>query len=164
MSNYNSLTFYKNNTYIQNDFFKEFFYDLYFQAISFLEKKERFLPIHVSCSCIEKNQEIINKEIDELILSKKNFICVKEFTNNKAHFHLVLLEPTSLFSNKEFYKKRKIVNILQFYNIVQYISKEVFINNILKKNNLVFFLKKNNKKYNQEELLTFIKTYVNYYE
>lgn len=156
-------TIYKNNTYIQKDFFKEFFYDLYFQSVSILNNKHRFLPIHVSCSCNEQNQDSINKEINLLIELKKNFICVKEFTNNKEHFHLILLEPVELFLNNKLYKKRKIVNILQFYNIIQYISKEVFINNDLKKNNLIFFLKNNNNVYKNEELIFFIKNYVKYY-
>lgn len=159
----NPTKYFKNNTYIQQDFFKEFFYDLYFQSIIVLNNNKKFLPVHISCSCNEKNQIEINKEVELLITLKKNFICVKEFTNNKEHFHIILLEYVDLFKNNKLYKKRNIVNILQFYNVVQYITKEVFVNNSLKKNNIIFFLKKFDKNYESKELNIFMEKYIKYY-
>ncbi len=158
-----STTYYKKNIFIQQDFFKEFFYDLYFESIVTLNNNKKFLPIHISCSCNEKNQDEINKEINFLINLKKNFICVKEFTNNKEHFHIILLEHVDLFLNNKLYKKRNIVNILQFYNVIQYITKEVFVDSSLKKSNLIFFLNKIKKNYENEDLNIFIKNYIKYY-
>jgi hypothetical protein len=158
-----ALNTYKNNTFIKNEFLTQFFYDLYFNSVSILYKNKRFLPVHVSFTCNSNFQNVIKNEIDKLKILKKNFILVEEFTDNKNHFHIILLEPFEFFLEKNLYKKRKIINILQFLNVLQYITKEVFIFNDQKKNNLIFFL---NKKifYEKEELNEFITKYVDYYE
>ena len=119
--------------------------------------------MHVSFTCNSNFQDLIKNEINKLKILKKNFILVEEFTDNKNHFHIILLEPFEFFLEKNLYKKRKIINILQFLNVLQYITKEVFIFNDQKKNNLIFFL---NKKifYEKKELNEFIIKYVYYYE
>lgn len=102
-----ALNTYKNNTFIKNEFLTQFFYDLYFNSVSILYKNKRFLPMHVSFTCNSNFQDLIKNEINKLKILKKNFILVEEFTDNKNHFHIILLEPFEFFLEKNLYKKEK---------------------------------------------------------
>lgn len=138
------------------------FYNIYYDSIKIIENNKNFLPVHVTWTCEPTVQSLIKNEINKLKLFKKNFICVEEFTNEKNHYHLILLEPFEFNLEKKFFKKRRIVNILQFLNVLQYITKEVFIKNDLKKNNLIIYLN-DTKTYSEEKVNLFINLYVKYY-